>query len=106
MSSQQIRKNRTLQKISYNYPVVVVTRSNANVSAQVIDPNTKLVIFTSNSNKNDKSKSEKSFSVGIEVASFIKKAGYVKSTFNRNGYLYHGRIKVLADAIRAEGIEI
>ena len=106
MSTQEIRKNRTLQKISYNSPVVVITRSNANVSAQVIDPNTRLVVFTSNSNKTEKSKSEKSQFVGDEIANFIKKAGYEKATFNRNGYLYHGRVKELAEAIRAGGIEI
>ena len=106
MSTQEIRKNRTLQKISYNFPVVVITRSNANVSAQVIDPNTKLVVFTSNSNKTEKSKADKSAFVGSSVAAFIKKAGYEKATFNRNGYLYHGRVKELAEAIRAGGIEI
>ena len=106
MSTQEIRKNRTLQKISYNFPVVVITRSNANVSAQVIDPNTKLVVFTSNSNRTEKSKSEKSQFVGAEIAGFIKKVGYEKATYNRNGYLYHGRVKELAESIRAGGIEI
>jgi large subunit ribosomal protein L18 len=106
MSTQEIRKNRTLQKITYNFPVVVVTRSNANISAQVVDPNTRLVVFTSNSNKATKSKSEKSVTVGSEIATFLKKGSYAKATFNRNGYLYHGRIKELAEAIRAGGIEI
>jgi large subunit ribosomal protein L18 len=107
MSTQAIRKNRTLQKITYNFPVVVVTRSNANISAQVIDPNTKLVTFTANSNNLDKTtKSDKSVKVGAAVAGFLKKGGFTKATFNRNGYLYHGRIMQLADSIRAEGIEI
>lgn len=107
MSTQEIRKNRTLQKITYNFPVVVVSRSNANISAQVIDPNTKLVIFTSNSNKFDKAtKSDKSTKVGVEVANFLKKDGFSKATFNRNGYLYHGRVLHLAESIRQSGIEI
>jgi large subunit ribosomal protein L18 len=107
MSTQEIRKNRTLIKISYNFPVVVVTRSNANISAQVIDPNTRLVIFTANSNKLDKAiKSDKSSKVGVEIANFLKKAGFTKATFNRNGYLYHGRILQLAESIRGAGIEI
>ena len=107
MSTQSIRKNRTAKKITFNFPVIVVSRSNKNIVAQVIDHETRNIIFTANSNKlTGKTKTEQSAAVGGVVAEFLKKNNIAQVVFNRNGNLYHGRVKAVADGIREAGITI
>lgn len=107
MSTQSIRKNRTAKKITFNFPVVVVSRSNKNIVAQVIDNETRNIIFTANSNKFiGKTKTEQSTAVGSVVAEFLKKNNIAQVVFNRNGNLYHGRVKAIADGIREAGVTI
>jgi large subunit ribosomal protein L18 len=48
---------------------------------------------------------EKAKLVGAEIAKKAKKLKITTVVFDRNGKLYHGRIKALADAARAEGLE-
>jgi large subunit ribosomal protein L18 len=107
MSTQSIRKNRTAKKITFNFPVVVVSKSNKNIVAQVIDNETRNITFTANSNKlTGKTKTEQSTAVGTVVAEFLKKNNVTQVVFNRNGNLYHGRIKAVADGIREAGVTI
>ena len=47
---------------------------------------------------------EKAANVGADVAEKVKTAGIVNVVFDRNGYLYHGRVKALADAARNGGL--
>jgi large subunit ribosomal protein L18 len=107
MSTQSIRKNRTAKKITFNHPVIVVSRSNKNIVAQVIDCDTRNIVFTANSNKiSGKTKTEKATTVASMTAEYLKKNNIAQVVFNRNGYLYHGRVKALADGIREAGITI
>jgi large subunit ribosomal protein L18 len=107
MSTQSIRKKRTTKKITYSYPVLTVSRSNKNILAQVISPETKNVIFTTSSNKlNNLSKTNQSISVGEDIAKWLKGQNILQIVFNRNGYVYHGRIKALAETVRNNGITI
>ena len=107
MPSRLIRRLRTKKKLNYNYPVVVVYKSNKNTTVQLLEPITKRVIvgFVSN-NLNNKTKTEKAVEVAKLLAEKIKQLNYSKVLFNRNGFLYHGRVKAVADTIRAAGIEI
>ena len=50
-------------------------------------------------------KTEKAKQVGTEIANAAKKAGVETVVFDRNGYLYHGRVKSLADAAREAGLK-
>ena len=74
---------------------------------QLLEPVTKRVIvgFVSN-NLNNKTKTEKAVEVAKLLAEKIKQLNYSKVLFDRNGFLYHGRVKAVADTIRAAGIEI
>lgn len=107
MPSRLIRRLRTKKKLNYNYPVVVVYKSNKNTTVQLLEPITKRVLvgFVSN-NLNNKTKTEKAVEVAKLLAEKIKQLNYSKVLFDRNGFLYHGRVKAVADTIRAAGIEI
>ena len=50
-------------------------------------------------------KSEKAALVGKAIAEAAKKAGVNEVVFDRNGYLYHGRVQSLADAAREAGLQ-
>ena len=107
MSIHTTKQKRSKAKINYSLPVVVVTRSNKNVTAQVLEAKTKKTLFTANSYKLDKiSKTEKSAKVGAEVAKFLSSKKIDKVVFDRDGYLYHGRIKQIAESIKENNITI
>lgn len=88
-------------------PRLNVFRSNRHFNVQLID-DVKGVTLASVSSKNLGLKNnnlESAQVVGKEVAKVAKAAGITKVVFDRGGYIYHGRIKALADAARAEGLE-
>ena len=88
-------------------PRLSVFRSNSQIYAQVID-DTKGVTLASASSlgiKDKITKSEKAAQVGKLIAEAAKKAGVEAVVFDRNGYLYHGRVKQLADAAREAGLK-
>ena len=88
-------------------PRLNIFRSNTHIFAQVID-DTKGVTLASASSVDMKLKSnnaEACAKVGTEIAKRAKKAGITKVVFDRGGYLYHGRVKALADAAREAGLE-
>ena len=89
-------------------PRLSVFRSNKQIYAQVIDDTTgkTLVSASSYNNKAAKgSKTEVAAIVGKEVAEKAVKAGITTVVFDRNGYLYHGRVKSLADSAREGGLK-
>ncbi len=106
MSNRIVKRNRLKKKINYDRHVVVVHRSNKNILAQVLEPGTKktLVTFTSCNEKGTKTK--KSEIIGEKVSNYLKKNKIQSVFFDRNGYLYHGRVKALAESIRKNNINI
>ena len=88
-------------------PRLTVFRSNSQIYAQVID-DTKGVTLASASSlgiKDKMTKSEKAALVGKAIAEAAKKAGVNEVVFDRNGYLYHGRVKEVADGARNGGLK-
>jgi large subunit ribosomal protein L18 len=87
-------------------PRLSVFRSNRQIYAQVIDDTTGRTLAASDSLKiTDKApKSEIAKQVGSDVAKKAMEAGVTTVVFDRNGYLYHGRVKELADAAREAGL--
>ena len=93
-------------------PRLVVHRSLKNISAQVLDDMTNKVLFSLSSK--DKALKGKFTNAGnIKTAQYFgqvfaqaaKEKGYSKVIFDRAGYLYHGRVKSFADALREGGME-
>jgi large subunit ribosomal protein L18 len=104
-------KRRIRKKISgtAQLPRLTVFRSNKQIYAQLID-DTKGVTLASASSYNNKAteklnKVDQAAVVGKEVAEKAVKAGIQAVVFDRNGYLYHGRVKSLADSAREGGLK-
>ncbi len=102
-------KTRVRGKISgtQERPRLSVFRSNKQIYAQVIDDVSGKTLASASSLKiEDKlPKKEIAAKVGEMIAKNAKEAGIEKVAFDRNGYLYHGRIKDLADAARKGGLK-
>lgn len=88
-------------------PRLTVFRSNSQIYAQVIDDVKGVTLASASSLKiTDKiTKSEKAAKVGAMIAEAAKAAGVETVVFDRNGYLYHGRVQQLADAAREGGLK-
>ncbi len=111
--SRQRRKIRFSNKVNGTSvrPRLVVFRSNLHVYAQIVDDldgATLVATSTLSLAKNEagmhcnKSGAEK---VGMEIARMAKEKNISKVVFDRNGYLYHGRVKAVADGAREGGLE-
>jgi large subunit ribosomal protein L18 len=88
-------------------PRLVVFRSNRGIFAQLIDDEAARTLAAAGWNslgKLDGSKTEQAAEVGKALGKAAKAAGIETCVFDRGGYLYHGRVKALADAAREEGL--
>ncbi|MDY3090966.1 MAG: 50S ribosomal protein L18 [Porphyromonas sp.] len=88
-------------------PRLTVFRSNKQIYAQVIDDEAGVTLASASSLKLEATgtKQEIAALVGAEVAKAALAAGIETVVFDRNGYLYHGRVKQLADGARAAGLK-
>jgi len=90
-------------------PRLVVFRSNRGIEAQLVDDQTGRTLASAShlalakSFKGDKTAQAEA--VGKALAEGAKKAGVGTCVFDRGGYLYHGRVKALADGAREGGLE-
>ena len=88
-------------------PRLTVFRSNKQIYAQVIDDTTGKTLAVASSLKviDGGPKKEIAAKVGETIAKNAQEAGVHAVVFDRNGYLYHGRVKELADAARRGGLK-
>ncbi len=109
------RKKSIKSKLTIGkYPRLVVYRSNLHFYAQLVDDNkSKTIMSVSTNDKSIRtdlakiaSKIEKSKFVGKKIGSDILKKKIDKVMFDRNGYMYHGRVKAFVDAVRESGLNI
>lgn len=105
------RKTRIRHNISgtAKRPRMTVFISNQNISVQLIDDekqNTLLQVTTAGSKQPKGTMTDKAIWVGTEIAKKSKAKNIKTVVFDRNGKLYHGRIKALADAARDNGLEL
>jgi large subunit ribosomal protein L18 len=91
-------------------PRLSVFRSNSDIYAQLIDDNTGTTLASANSRMKDiaavaGTKVEKSANVGKAIAQQAVALGVTTCIFDRGGYLYHGRVKSVADGAREGGLK-
>jgi large subunit ribosomal protein L18 len=88
-------------------PRMTVFRSNTQIYVQVIDDVNGVTIASASSLgvKEKATKIEQAAKVGALIAKVAQEAGITEVVFDRNGYLYHGRVKQLADAAREAGLK-
>ena len=91
-------------------PRLCVFRSNANIEAQIIDDVKGVTLVSASSlekelNLKNGGNVEAAKVIGVEIAKRAKKAKINTVVFDRGGYLYHGRVKALAEAAREGGLE-
>ena len=109
---RQRRIRTALKKVAAGRPRLSVSRSSQHIYAQVIDDERGHTLAAASSLEKDlrdklKSGADKAAAaeVGRMLAERAKAVGVDKVVFDRGAYLYHGRVKALADAAREGGLE-
>ncbi len=112
-------KSSARQKIRYRIrkkiggvatkPRLSVFRSNSDIYAQLIDDNNGVTLAAASSKQKDiqaqkAAKVEKSKLVGAAIAIKAKELGITTVVFDRGGYIYHGRVKAVAEGAREGGL--
>jgi len=115
LSGLQRRKIRVRKKVegTSERPRLSVFRSNKNMYAQVIDDSTgKTIAAVSTKSKSYAAAADKdgkkvgaSKTVGKLIAKLALEKGVTKVVFDRSGYIYHGRVKALAEGAREGGLQ-
>ena len=115
MKTKTIKRNkikRRIRKVVFGTsekPRMTVFRSNKAIYAQLINDNDEKTLLSASSFDKDiklssNNKTEIAKQVGISIGTKAVKAGIKSVSFDRNGYLYHGRVKSLADGAREAGL--
>jgi large subunit ribosomal protein L18 len=111
-SARQKIRYRIRKKVSgtTSTPRLSVFRSNTDIYAQLIDDNNGVTIAAASSKQKDINaqkapKIAKSKMVGEAIAKKAVELGMKKVVFDRSGYVYHGRVKAVADGAREGGLD-
>ena len=108
---RSLRVRNKLKKTSYGKCRLSIHRSSKNMYAQIIDDTQgKTLASVSTLEKGlglvGKNNMEVAAKLGTEIASRALKKGIKEVVFDRGGFLYHGKIKALADAARENGLKL
>lgn len=111
--SRQRRKIRIRKKVngSAERPRLVVFRSNTHIYAQIVNDQEGATLVSASTLSMSKKGGDAhcnvkgATEVGKEIARLAKEKNIDKVVFDRNGYIYHGRVKALADGAREGGLE-
>jgi large subunit ribosomal protein L18 len=106
------RRARVVNRLERSSRVrLTVFRSAKHIYAQLVDPDGRTLVSVSTRNPNVRQglastgNVEAARKVGRVVAELARQKQIEKVVFNRNGFLYHGRVKALADAAREAGLQ-
>ncbi len=110
-NSRKKRKIRIRKKINglESKPRLAIYKSNKNIYVQAIDDLNQKTIATSSTldkeMKSEKLSLETARKVGEIMGDKLNELGISEAVFDRGGYVYHGRVKALAEGIRGKGIK-
>lgn len=102
------KKMRIRNKVegSTERPRMSIFRSNRNFIVQLVDDSTGKTLLAASTLKGDKGANKDSaVTLGKELAEMALKKNITEVVFDRNGYLYHGKVKAFADAAREAGLK-
>jgi len=107
---RRLRVRNKLRKMNAGRLRLSVHRSNKNISAQLIDDVNGVTLASASSLEKElgvvgKNNVEAATKVGAAIAERAKKAGIEECYFDRGGFLFHGKVKALADAAREGGLK-
>ena len=107
---RKLRVRRKLKKIANGRPRLSVYRSSKHIYAQVIDDTAGRTLAAASTKDRDYNGEkggnvEAAGLVGKQIAERAIKAGVENVIFDRGGYIYHGRVKALAEAAREAGLK-
>lgn len=108
---RRLRVRNKLRKVNAGRVRLTVHRSNKNISVQLIDDVRGVTLAAASSLEKDlgvvgKGNLEAAQKVGAALAERAKAAGVEEAYFDRGGFLFHGRVKALAEAAREGGLKI
>ncbi len=108
---RRMRVRNKLRKVNVAKPRLSVHRSSKNISVQLIDDVQGKTLASASSLEKGlgvvgKNNVEAAAKVGAAIAERAKKAGVEEAYFDRGGFLFHGKVKALADAAREGGLKI
>jgi large subunit ribosomal protein L18 len=112
MRQRRLRRHKRVRKDiigTAERPRLVVFRSNRSIGAQLIDDTAGRTLAAASSldlKAGKGTKSDQAAEVGKLLAQNAKQANVSTAVFDRGGYLYHGRVKALADAAREGGLKL
>ena len=107
---RRLRVRNKLRKESNGRPRLSVHRSNKNIHVQLIDDANGVTLASASSLEKDlgiagKNNVDAAAKVGARIAERAKEKGVEECYFDRGGFLFHGKIKALADAAREGGLK-
>ena len=109
---RKLRNRSSIKKTIGNKLRLSVFRSNKHIYCQIIDDVKQITLCSSSTLDPEIKKDLKSSStidaaekVGKDIAAKAKKFGFEKVVFDRGGYLYHGRVRSLAEGARSSGLK-
>jgi len=108
---RRLRVRNKLRSVNTGKPRLSVHRSNKNISVQLIDDVEGKTLASASTLEKDlgvvgKNNVEAATKVGQAIAERARKAGISEAYFDRGGFLFHGRVKAVADAAREAGLKI
>ncbi|MFV0384089.1 50S ribosomal protein L18 [Paracoccus sp. (in: a-proteobacteria)] len=107
---RRLRVRNKLRAMSNGRPRLSVHRSSKNISVQIIDDLKGVTLASASSLEKDlgvvgKNNVDAAARIGAAIAERAKKLGVEEVVFDRGGFLFHGKIKALADAAREGGLK-